>query len=393
MSQRSKTDPTVLASQFYGGKVCVVTGRYETVDWHHLDEVHKNHTFANIIPLQSLLNQSIERTRVDVDRPGEPELQDNVLYERAYRLYKEGLVRRSYACYRLGSFLTGPRSMARTSRRWDPNRSLEHAAWAITCLRQVSSALAVNLLGDTLERSILSTLKLPETTGRVSARTVALLAIEMGAVLRDFGAPEHAIRWCDLATRVTAGLDSTDVTRIRVVQHRGLALISLDPEWVLAELPLLIESSPEPAVRSTTALWVARARAKASGIRATRKDLNRLSRLALDVHDVESLMPGRLIGELTWGTFAELLLSKADYLRDVGDPTWWDVVSQARKVFQRFGGAPAGNWSSVALDEFEHRYITFLPDRLSRRDPMQITRLRRLMNEIFPLLARSTTSP
>lgn len=91
------------------GVRCVVTG--ETSTWHHLDDNHRNHALANIVPLAPLLNSHLGGVKGGASGPSlwlDPRLHPDMLLLTAETHFRNWQVSHAFGCAHLAFFLGGP---------------------------------------------------------------------------------------------------------------------------------------------------------------------------------------------------------------------------------------------------------------------------------------------
>lgn len=114
-AKNRKTLPPVVEGKlinFFGGKICVVTGEQEIedhnkIEWAHLDENRENNSFDNIIPLSAGYNHSERNLNLDQKRGRDwydltSDLKANLIFHNAHNHFTKGKPALAYGCSRLG---------------------------------------------------------------------------------------------------------------------------------------------------------------------------------------------------------------------------------------------------------------------------------------------------
>jgi hypothetical protein len=351
---------------------CVVTGLPDP-QWHHLDEIHRNWSCFNIIPLNGDLNQKLDKRQ---HRSLPLELQPAVLKAIEKDHYRHGEFAQGYACARLGASLAVPRrGDVELGQSLDPNVALAFCASALLNLRPIS---AIPFAIDTMERGVLPILSAHRSLiTRVSA---ARLIIELEVYFRDYGLYGDAIRWNDLVDDyVNDDVKYADRQgfRARAKQHRAITLMATGDQSPLVLMNEAAEIDGGQAYvdgQPNDLLWKAR---------------YILERRTGDIDEARDLIKKLYILEeqkrvAPW-TFAEALLTDAEWHLTTDKRSKADeIVARGQEAFQTIGIVPIAILAPRCVRSFRKRYPQHL--YVSPRRPHDLGRFRALALKVLEYL-------
>ena len=203
---------------------CLVTGAYDNVEYHHIDEDSSNSKDPhNLLPLDSKLNSKIENRH---RRFLEPELTEHNLESRARHYYARGNFAKGYGCSVLGLSLTTTKpkkSKLPLERHIKPNWAGVFAAGALVNLRPINRP---KVAADALSKIFIPLLH--EWGFKIELPTRAGLAMELGSYFRDAGKLVRASDSIELSKhslRFAVASETVDTLLARLAQHEAIVAV------------------------------------------------------------------------------------------------------------------------------------------------------------------------
>lgn len=181
---KSLSDMVENAVYGFYGRTCVICSGTISVEIHHINEIHKDDSFPNVIPVCSTANQAMARD----DYRSQPDLADQVepsyIRAQAREHFRLGRYPQAYACNSLAAYLFESRSN-------DCTKAVESLVFCFAALRPLGHP---ELLLDTLAHCIhlFRTARLG-----ISKFWKAEVLSQVGLVLYDFRAAKEALE-CEL---------------------------------------------------------------------------------------------------------------------------------------------------------------------------------------------------
>lgn len=279
MTGRRRLSPDTRAAlrAVFGGKACVLTGRADNIDWHHLDEDPSHAAAANIVPLERDLNLTLEAyrqasAREPVLRVRDERLTPAGLGVASRHWFRQGHAGRAYGASRLATWLVI---------RYPPLFADDAPAITSICasMRALRHAACLWLLDDVLVRDVRWAIE----SGRLDVVARVRLLVEFASIYQDVLALDRARALLTAAECLLGSVRRPPAAlQARVLRRSAINRIVAGQDLKRASLELerAADASSEAVewVAVTTAqVWLAAARSEAAAAAARATELARMA--------------------------------------------------------------------------------------------------------------------